>query len=82
MYVSDTKDRGLLYQTGTTEQLVGYTNVDWAENDAIADPNPDLRSLLGTPRLRGVARSSRQLHCRAQRPSTEERLLQHAKPYG
>ena len=31
-YVSGTKDRGLLYQTGTTAQLVGYTNSDWADN--------------------------------------------------
>ena len=31
-YVSGTKDRGLLYQTDVTGQLVGYTDVDWAGN--------------------------------------------------
>mgnify|MGYP007129923970 CR=1 FL=1 len=31
-YVSGTKDRGLLYRTGVAEQLVGYTNNDWAGN--------------------------------------------------
>ena len=31
-YVSGTKDRGLLYRTGTSAQLVGYTNADWAGN--------------------------------------------------
>ena len=31
-YVSGTKDRGLLYWTGTAAQLVGYTDVDWAGN--------------------------------------------------
>ena len=31
-YVSGTKDRALLYQTGIVEQLVGYTDVDWAGN--------------------------------------------------
>ena len=33
-YVSGTKDRGLLYRTGTAAQLVGYTDVDWAGNVA------------------------------------------------
>ena len=32
MYVCGTKGRGLLYQTGTIEQLVGYTDANWAEN--------------------------------------------------
>ena len=31
-YVSGTKDRALLYQTGIVEQLVGYTDVDWDGN--------------------------------------------------
>ena len=31
-YVSNTKDRGLLYQTGDPEQLVSYTDVDWVGN--------------------------------------------------
>ena len=31
-YVSGTKDRGLLYRTGIAEQLVGYTDADWAGN--------------------------------------------------
>ena len=31
-YVSGTKDRALLYQTGIAKQLVGYTDVDWAGN--------------------------------------------------
>ena len=31
-YVSDNKDRGLLYRTSISEQLVGYTDIDWAEN--------------------------------------------------
>ena len=31
-YVSGTKDRGLLYRTGTTVDLVGYTKADWAGN--------------------------------------------------
>ena len=31
-YVSGTKDRGLLYGTGVAEQLVDYTNTDWAGN--------------------------------------------------
>ena len=31
-YVSGTKDRGLLYRTGVTEQLVGNTDSDWAGN--------------------------------------------------
>ena len=39
--VSGTKDRGLLYRTGTTTQLVGYTDVDWANNDV------DYRSTSG-----------------------------------
>ena len=29
-YVSGTKERGLLYRRGLAEQLVGYTDVDWA----------------------------------------------------
>ena len=33
-YVSGTKDRGLLYRAGTTAQLVGYTDADWAGNAA------------------------------------------------
>ena len=33
-YVSGTKDRGLLYQTGVADQLVGYTDANWAENIA------------------------------------------------
>jgi hypothetical protein len=33
-YVSDTKDRGLLYRAGTTVQLAGYTDADWAGNAA------------------------------------------------
>ena len=33
-YVSGTKDRGLLYSTGTSAQLVGYTDADWAGNAA------------------------------------------------
>ena len=40
-YVSGTKDRGLLYRTGTTVQLVGYTDVDWA------DSTTDRRSTIG-----------------------------------
>ena len=40
-YVSGTKDRGLLYRTGTTVQLVGYTDADWAGNAA------DRRSTFG-----------------------------------
>ena len=31
-YVNGTKDRGLLYQTDTATQLVGYTDADWAGN--------------------------------------------------
>ena len=31
-YAIDTKDRGLLYRTGNSEQLVGYTDADWAGN--------------------------------------------------
>ena len=31
-YVNNTKDRGLLYQTGVAGQLVGYMDVDWARN--------------------------------------------------
>ena len=31
-YVSGTKDRGLLYHTGVANRLVGYPDVDWAEN--------------------------------------------------
>ena len=31
-YVSGTKDRGLLYWSGTVEHLVGYTDGDWARN--------------------------------------------------
>ena len=33
-YVSGTKDRGLLYRAGTSVQLVGYTDPDWAGNAA------------------------------------------------
>ena len=33
-YVSGTKDRGLLYRTGTAAQLIGYTDVDWVGNAA------------------------------------------------
>jgi hypothetical protein len=33
-YISDTKDRGLLYRAGTTVQLAGYTDADWAGNAA------------------------------------------------
>ena len=33
-YVNGTKDRGLLYRTGTTAQLVGYTDANWAGNAA------------------------------------------------
>ena len=33
-YVSGTKNRALLYQTGTGAQLVGYTNADWTSNVA------------------------------------------------
>jgi hypothetical protein len=33
-YVSGIKDRGLLYRAGTTEQLAGYTDADWASNAA------------------------------------------------
>jgi hypothetical protein len=33
-YVSGTKDRGLLYRAGTTVQLAGYTDTDWASNAA------------------------------------------------
>ena len=33
-YVNGTKDRGLLYRTGTTARLVGYTDADWAGNAA------------------------------------------------
>ena len=33
-YVSGTKDRELLYRTGTAAQLVGYTDVDWVGNAA------------------------------------------------
>ena len=32
MYVSGTKDRRLLYRTGVAEQLVNYTDADWAGN--------------------------------------------------
>ena len=32
IYVSGTKDTALLYRTSVAEQLVGYMNVDWAEN--------------------------------------------------
>ena len=31
-YVSDTKDRGLLYQIHMAERLFGYTNTDWIGN--------------------------------------------------
>ena len=31
-YVNDTKDRGLLFQTSTIEQLVGHMDADWAGN--------------------------------------------------
>ena len=31
-YISGTKDRGLLYWTGTATQLVGYTDANWAGN--------------------------------------------------
>ena len=31
-YVSGTKDRGLLYRTGTAAQVVGYTDADWDGN--------------------------------------------------
>ena len=40
-YASGTKDRGLLYRIGTTAQLVGYTDADWAGNPA------DCRSRFG-----------------------------------
>ena len=33
-YVSGTKDWGLLYQTGTCMQLVGYTDANWVGNAA------------------------------------------------
>ena len=79
-YVSGTKDRGLLYRTGTAAKLVGYTDADWAGN--AVDPRPDMRSLSGVPRSRGAVRSNRQLHCRAPKLSTEERLSRRAKPYG
>ena len=31
-YISGTKDRGLLYRSGTAAQLVDYTEADWAGN--------------------------------------------------
>ena len=31
-YVSGTKDMGLLYRTGVSEQLVDYTDADWTKN--------------------------------------------------
>ena len=47
MYVSGTKDKGLLYQTRTAEQLVDYMDVDWAGNVG------DRRSTLGFTFLLG-----------------------------
>ena len=40
-YVSGTIDRGLLYRAGTTAELVGYNDADWAGNAA------DRRSMSG-----------------------------------
>ena len=52
------------------------------ETPPIANPHPDSCSLLDTQWSRGVVRSNRQLHCGAWRPSVEERLSQHAMPFG
>ena len=41
LYISGTKDRGLLYRTGKTMHLVGYIDADWAGNTA------DRRSMFG-----------------------------------
>ena len=81
-YVSVTKARALLYRICIAEQLVGYTLLIGPETSAITDQPLGLRSLLGAPRLCGAARSSRQLHYRAQTLRSEEQLSQHAKPYG
>ena len=45
-YASGTKDMGLLYRTGVTEQLVSYADADWARTD----PRLGLRSPWGAPR--------------------------------
>ena len=81
-YVRGTKDRALLYRTGITEKLVGYTDADWVGNAGDRRSTSRFTFSLGAPRSHGAARSSPQLDCRAGRLSTEERLSRHAKPYG
>ena len=82
-YVSGTKDRGLLYRAGTAVQLVGYTDADWASNAADRRSTSGYAFSLGSAAIaREAVRSSRQLHCRAPRQNTEERLSRRAKPYG
>ena len=55
-HVSITKDRGLLYRHGLAEQLVGYTDADWAGDASDRRPTSSFTFSLGSA---VVARSSK-----------------------
>ena len=71
-YVRATLDYALFYVVGVPVELYGYTNADWA--GSITDRRSTsgfMFSLGGVLLSLGVARSSPQLPCQAQRLSTE-----------
>ena len=47
-YISGIKDRALLYWLGVAEQLVGYTDVDWAGNVCDRKSTSGFAFLLGS----------------------------------
>jgi hypothetical protein len=59
-YVSGTKDRGLLYRAGTTVQLAGYTDADWAGNAANHRSTFGYAFSIGSAAIVWAVRSSRQ----------------------
>ena len=59
-----------------------YLDVDWSVTNLIDDRQPALSSHLAASPSRGVVRSSRQSHYRAQMSNTRVRLSLHAKHTG
>ena len=57
-YVSDTKDRALLYQTGVAEELVDYTDANWAGNADDRRSTSSFAFSLGSAAITCAVRSS------------------------
>ena len=81
-YVSGTKDRGLLYRTGTTAQLVRYTNADWAGNAADRGSTSGYAFSLGSPTIAWNSKKQPTFALSSTESEYRGPATRHDKPYG